>query len=64
MKNKIKPNQNQKRESNLHMVGVMLSDSYIEKLKHLLFHNKRTCRGQIMAWIDEETRLIAKERRA
>ena len=61
MKNKIKPNQNQKRESNLHMVGVMLSDSYIEKLKQLLIHHKRTCRGQIMAWIDEETRIIAKE---
>ena len=48
------PNQSIKR-----MIGVMLTDEYVEKLKGILLHHKRTCRGQIMAWIDEETRIIA-----
>ena len=66
----MKPNKHMKPKSKsyppenafgLRMVGVMLDNNYVDKLKHILLHHKRTCRGQIMAWIDEESRIIAKE---
>lgn len=45
----------------LRMIGVMLDNNYASKLRNILQHHKRTCRGQVMAWIDEETHIIAKE---
>lgn len=40
------------------MFGVMLSDEYVEKLARILKANKRTRRGQVECWIDEEIRLL------
>lgn len=60
----MKPNKHMKPKQNekiLRMIGVMLTNEYVEKLKRILLHHKRTCRGQVMAWIDEESRIIAKE---
>lgn len=45
------------------MTGAYLTRDYRDKLAKILEVNKRTIRGQIEAWIDEETRIIERNRK-
>lgn len=42
------------------LTGAMLSADYRERLAAILAANKRTFKGQLESWIDEEMRIISR----